>query len=72
MTTPYLHSVASSEGSVAHDGVSEEEERAQPYTVLVGQMESIFFPEKKKELKFRLYPACYFVAGDSLRSTTPS
>jgi len=43
-------SVASSEGSVAHDGVSEEEERAQPYTVPVGQTESISFQKKRQNL----------------------
>jgi hypothetical protein len=40
-----------SKGSAAHDRVSEEEERAQPYTVPVGQMESISF---QKKIEFRL------------------
>ena len=43
-------SVASSEGSVSHDGVSEEEERAQPYTVPVGQTESVSFQKKRQNL----------------------
>ena len=41
---------ASSEGSVAHDGVSEEEERTQSYTVPIGRPESISFQKKRHNL----------------------
>jgi hypothetical protein len=54
---------------------SEEEERAQPCTAPVGQMESSYLPGKKTELTICSDYASstgYFAAGDSLRSSTPS
>jgi len=58
----------------APEEYSEEGCPAQQHPALVGQMESSSFPRKNTELtngSDNTRIACYFAAGDTLRSATP-